>query len=283
MRIAVIGATGQLGSALVPRLSGNVIALGHQQIEITDFMQVRSVLADIQPDLVINVAAYNLVDRAEDEPETAYAVNALGPRNLAKTCGELEIALLHVSTDFIFGLDGARDVPYTEDDVPGPQSAYAVSKLAGEFYVRQHCSRHYVVRTCGLYGNPAGSAKGNFVTTMLRLGRERKELSIVNDQQCTPTSAEDVAQAIAGLVQTGQFGLYHATNSGSTTWYRFALEIFRLAGMNVNVKPITSREFNAKARRPHYSVLDTRRLSRTIGYELPPWQDALGRFLKSFD
>lgn len=279
MRTAIIGATGQLGSALLPRLPGDVVAVGHQQLEITDFAQVHSVLAGVQPHLVINAAAYNLVDRAEDEPQVAYAINALGPRNLAKVCGNLGSALVHVSSDYVFGLDRERDAPHAEEDVPGPVSAYGVSKLAGEYFVRQHCSRHYIVRTCGLYGNPAGSAKGNFVTTMLRLGAERKELSIVDDQQCTPSSAEDVAQAIADLVQTGKFGLYHATNSGSTTWYRLAIEIFRIAGMNVDVKPITTVEFGAKARRPHYSVLDTRRLSQTIGYALPSWQDAVGRFL----
>lgn len=280
MRTVVIGATGQLGSALVNRLAGDVIALGHKEVEITDAARVHSVLADQQPQLVINATAYNLVDQAEDEPQVAYAVNALGPRNVAQACAKLDAAILHVSTDFVFGLDTARTVPLTEDCAPGPVSAYGASKLAGEYFVRALCPRHYVVRTCGLYGNPEGSAKGNFVEKMLRLGSERKELSIVNDHQCTPTSAEDLARAILDLVKTEQFGLYHATNSGSTTWCGLAIEVFRLAGLPVQVKPITSQDYPARARRPTYSVLDTARLERAVGYALPSWQDAVARYLQ---
>ena len=248
-------------------------------IEITDANSVERALSAARAELVVNCAAYNLVDRAEDEPEVAYAVNALGPRNLAGWCAERDAALLHVSTDYVFGLDRERTEPYRPDDAPGPVSAYGVGKLAGEYFVRSVCRRHFVVRTCGLYGVQATRAKGNFVETMLRLGTERDELSVVDDQRCTPTYTVDLAAVLAGLVETEAFGTFHATNSGSMTWCEFAREIFRQADVSVNVTPITTEEFGARAGRPRYSVLNCDELAATIGVELPPWQDALARYL----
>ncbi len=162
---------------------------------------------------------------------------------------------------------------------PGPKRAYALSKLAGEYFVRAECPRHFIVRTCGLYGSASTAGKGNFVKTMLRLAKERKELAIVNDQHCTPSFAADVAAAIARLIETDQYGLYHATNSGSTTWYEFAREIFRLAAIDIAVRPITSAEYPQKARRPAYSVLNCGKLAAVTGSPSPAWQDALGRYL----
>lgn len=278
-RIAVIGARGQLGTDLVPGLAGDVIALGHEDIDITDAGSVALALSTASPNFVINCAAYNLVDQAEDEPDAAYAVNALGPRNLAMYCGERDITLLHFSTDYVFGLDADRDSGFTESDAPGPTSAYGVSKLAGEYFVRSLCPRHFVVRTCGLYGNQGTSGKGNFVKTMLRLGAERDQLSVVQDQRCTPTYTPDLSAAISALIATDEFGLYHATNSGDTTWYDLACEIFRLASLNVDVRPITTEEFGAKAARPSYSVLDCTKLEQVTGKSLPKWQDALARYV----
>ena len=279
MRIAIVGAGGQLGTALEARLQGEIVLLGHSDVEITDRTLVDGALSAARPDCVINAAAYNFVDRAEDEPTAAYNVNALGPRNLARWCGRAGVTLLHVSTDYVFGADSTRTKPYDESDAPGPQSAYAVSKLAGEYFVRAECPRHFIVRTCGLYGSASTEGKGNFVKTMLRLAKERKELAIVNDQHCTPSFAADVAAAIARLIETDQYGLYHATNSGSTTWYEFAREIFRLAAIDIAVRPITSAEYPQKARRPAYSVLDCGKLAAVTGSPLPAWQDALGRYL----
>ena len=279
MRIALIGAHGQLGTALQSCLAGDVIALEQEDIEITDARSVETALTAAGSDCVINAAAYNLVDQAEDEPDVAYAVNSLGPRNLAVYCGERNIQLLHVSSDYVFGLDGERTTPYRETDAPGPLSAYGTSKLAGEYFVQSRCPRHFVVRTCGLYGQLGPRAMGNFVETMLRLGSERDELSVVDDQRCTPTATADLARAIAALVETGEYGLYHATNSGDMTWYEFACEIFRLAGIDVTVNPITSAQFGAKALRARYSVLDNRKLTAAIGFQLPAWQDALARYL----
>jgi len=286
MRIALIGANGQLGSQLRSVLRAELIPLGRAEVDIAESEQVESALDRTAPQIVVNTAAYNLVDRAEDEPETAYRVNALGPRNLAIWCGRHEVPLLHVSTDYVFsgrvdesGAETIRSVPYTERDCPAPLSAYGVSKLAGEWYVRQHCWRHYVVRTCGLYGRAVSRGGGNFVETMLRLGREGRTVRVVNDQQCTPTSTSDLADAITALIETEAYGLYHATNDGATTWYEFAQTIFRVAELDVDLRPISSAEYGAKAPRSLYSVLDIGKLTATIGTRLRPWQEALTMYL----
>ena len=286
MRIALIGAGGQLGTDLQTCLEGDVAALGHESIEITDAANVEAVLSKVAPECVVNSAAYNLVDRAEDEPDVAYAVNALGPRNLAMFCGDRDIPLLHVSTDFVFsgrirlfGLEIERQMPYREFDTPRPLGAYAVSKLAGEHYVASLCRRHFVVRTCGLYGCGGTRGKGNFVETMFRLATERDELKVVDDQICTPTASVDLAHAIQALINTDAYGLYHATNSGSTSWYDFAREIFRLAKSDTQVSPVTSAQFGAKAARPSYSVLNQQKLSKVLGFELQTWQQALAQYL----
>jgi dTDP-4-dehydrorhamnose reductase len=279
MRYLVIGALGQLGSDLVPRLAGDVVPLGHPDVEITDPLSVSAALDAARPDVVVNCAAYNLVDQAEDEPDRAYSVNALGPRNLARACAARDTTLVHVSTDYVFGLDAGHTEPYRETDTPGPVSAYGLSKLAGEYFVRALCPRHFVVRTCGLYGRSATKAKGNFVETMLRLGRERGRVRVVDDQRCTPTFTADLAAALVALLETTQYGLYHATNAGSATWCGFAREIFRRAGMNVTVAAIPSADFGAKARRPAQSVLNCERLQSVTGCRLRPWPEALGDYL----
>jgi len=279
MRTVIVGANGQLGTALQASLQGEVVPVVRSDLEIADFAQVEAVLSAARPDRVVNAAAYNFVDRAEDEPIAAYSVNALGPRNLARWCGSAGVTLVHVSTDYVFGSDSDRRNPYDESDAPGPESAYAVSKLAGEFFVRAECPRHFIVRTCGLYGSASTEGKGNFVKTMLRLAKERKELTIVDDQHCTPSFAADVAGAIGSLIETDQYGLYHATNSGGTSWYEFAREIFRLAAIDISVRPIKSAEYQQKAKRPAYSVLDCGKLAATIGRPLPAWDDALSRYL----
>lgn len=285
MRIALIGAEGQLGTDLqtvLPAvLAADVVPLTHRDVELTDSESIEQALDRADAETVINVAAYNLVDRAEDEPEAAFAVNAFGPRRLAQACERRGLTLLHVSTDYVFGLDETRSLPYAEHDGPGPVSAYGSSKLAGENFVRSECRRHFVVRTCGLYGHAAlaGRGKGNFVETMLRLAADRDELRVIDQQRCTPTATADLAHAIAGLLRTDRFGLYHATNGGSVTWYEFAREIFRLAGVEIKLIPITPEEFGARARRPGYSVLDCAKLADTLGKQLPPWHDALEAYL----
>lgn len=281
MRIAIVGAHGQLGSDLVPLLGDRALPLGHGDLELADPASIASALGARQPTHVINCAAYNLVDKAEDEPDAAFRVNAFGTRNLAKWSAEHNVLLIHISTDYVFGLETSRQTPLRETDPTGPVSVYGASKLAGETFVRAICPRHVVIRTCGLYGQRAARGKGNFVETMLRLGRERPELKIVSDQRCTPTATVDLANALVGLLETDAQGVYHATNSGECSWFEFALEIFRLANLPVRAIPITAAEYGAKARRPDYSVLDCTRLTGVLGVPMPPWQDALRRYLEA--
>ena len=286
MRIALIGATGQLGSDLqkiLPEAGHEVVALGHKQIELSSEDSVDGCLNRTAPDAVINCAAYNLVDQAEEEPEIAYAVNSLGPRRLAHWCGRADIPLVHFSSDFVFGLDASRNEPYSETDTPGPQSAYAASKLQGEYFVRNHCPKSFVLRTCGLYGVAAlqGAGKGNFIETMIRLGNRLDKLTVVNDQRCTPTATADLAAATVELIATDAFGLYHATNSGETTWHDLAAEVFERKQINVELAPITSAEFGAVAARPPYSVLNCEKLESVIGRPMANWQDALARYLEA--
>jgi dTDP-4-dehydrorhamnose reductase len=290
MRIAIFGADGQLGTALQEELDGDVRALGHADVDISESQSVHKAIADTKPDVVINAAAYNFVDRAEDEVSQAYSVNAIGPQNLAVACKQRAITLVHISTDYVFSGWGHSDqgpvprtAPYSETDRPNPRSSYAKSKLAGEAFLQAQTDRYYVVRTCGLYGEARVGGKGNFVKTMLRLGRERDEVRVVNDQWCTPTSAADLARVIRKLIRTKSYGLYHATNSGSTTWHDFACEIFRQTRLDVRVTPITTEEFAAKAPRPRYSVLSNAKLAATIGGPLPPWQTALAEYLKKLE
>jgi dTDP-4-dehydrorhamnose reductase len=280
MKYAVLGAAGQLGHDLCPRLPGEVIPLGRDRAELTNPALVRSTLAELHADVVVNCAAYNFVDRAETEPEAAFAVNAWGARTLAVICRDLNCVLAHFSTDYVFGLDADRGAPYCEADAPGPVSVYGMSKLAGEYFVRAFCPRHFVVRTCGLYGVwGSGGKGGNFVETMLRIAAQGKPLRVVNDQICTPSYTVDVAAAAAALLPSERYGLYHITNSGSCSWYDFAATIFKHAGIYVDLTAIPSTEFPAPARRPSYSVLATT-ACQTLG--LPPlrsWQDALAAYL----
>ena len=280
MRVVLVGAAGQLGTALAgsrPQ-SHSLAPLAHSEIEIRDPASVDCALSVAAPDCVINAAAYNFVDRAEDEPDLAYAVNATGPQNLARWCARRNAVLVHVSTDYVFG-GNARRVPYTETDPPAPASVYAQSKLAGEEFVRAECPSHFVVRTCGLYGRAQSAGKGNFARTMLRVASEGRTLRVVDDQHCTPSFAADVAAAIWKLIETRRFGLYHATNAGETTWHGFASEVFRAAGRSTQVTAIPSCEFPQKAKRPAYSVLDCSKLAALIGGALPTWQDALARYV----
>jgi dTDP-4-dehydrorhamnose reductase len=280
MRIALVGAAGQLGAALTASRApaDSIVPFTHSEIEIRDPSNVDAALSAAAPDCVINAAAYNFVDRAEDEPELARAVNAIGPQNLARWCARRNVVLVHVSTDYVFSGDN-RHRPYAESDSPAPLSAYARTKLAGEDFVRSECPSHFVIRTCGLYGRAQSVSKGNFVRTMLRMASEGRPLKVVDDQHCTPSFAADVAASIWSLLGTDRFGLYHTTNAGDTTWHGFACEIFRIARLNIPVTAIPSREFPQKAKRPAYSVLDCSKLAATIGDGLPAWQDALARYV----
>jgi dTDP-4-dehydrorhamnose reductase len=280
MKIALLGARGQLGRDLQSRLPGEVVAWTREQADLTRPAELRAALEALRPDMVVNCAAYNLVDKAESDPNAAFAVNAWGVRDLALICRDLGCVLVHFSTDYVFGLDEKRCFPWTETDAPGPVSVYGLSKLAGEYLVRSPCPRHFVVRTCGLYGVwGSGGKGGNFVETMLRVAGQGKPLRVVADQFCTPTYTVDLAMATASLAATGRYGLYHLTNSGSCSWYELAQAIFERAGVKAELTPISSREFGAAARRPAYSVLSTAAYQALGLPPLRPWREALSAYL----
>lgn len=279
MRTLLIGGRGQLGTALRAQLRGEVVAPDRGELDLANFTQVSERIRAWRPDLVINAAAYNLVDRAEDEPDVAFLQNAFVIRHLAREVDTLGGTLVHLSTDHVFGLEGDPGHPWRETDSPGPVSVYGASKLTGEFFARTLCARHLIVRTCGLYGMADSPGKGNFVGTMLRLGRQHPEVRVVDDQHCTPTRATDLARAMVDLIESGARGLFHVTNSGATTWCGFAREIFRLAGISTQVTPIRSAEFAAKARRPAWSVLSGDKLAAQRGVLMPEWTVALAEYL----
>lgn len=279
MKIMIIGAGGQLGSELVNIVQEDIIIpLTRLDLEMTDYRQMNDVISSNTPDIVINTTAYHRVDECEDNVEKAFSVNTFAVRTLSKICAEMNATLVHFSTDYVFG--GEKRVPYMENDMPNPLSVYAASKLAGEYFARNICRRHFVVRTCGLYGAKGVSGKGeNFVEMMLRLAREQKPIKVVADQIVTPTFARELAVSISKLIRTGEYGLYHITNDGGCSWYEFAKTIFDLTGIRADLSPITSEEFGAKARRPAYSVLENRNL-RALGIDnMRPWKEALKEYL----
>lgn len=270
MKILVVGAAGQLGHDLLKTLSSGheVTGVDIGEIDITDAVSTNEVVGASRPDLVINAAAYTNVDGCEAETEMAWTVNATGAGNLARACNDAGSPLIHVSTDYVF--DGTKGAPYLEDDPTAPLGEYGRSKLAGEEDVRAILDRHLIVRTAWLFG-----AHGhNFVKTMLRLGRERKELKVVNDQTGSPTYAGHLAQAIRGLAEKNldEPGVYHMTGSGQCTWFDFAAEIFSLAGIEVDLQPTTTAAFGSPAPRPAFSVLAN---TRAPELRLPHWREGL--------
>lgn len=254
MQVVVCGSSGMLATdviAIFSQMGHQVTDLSIEDLDITKLEAVSLKLKALQPDLVFNAAGYTNVDGCESEPDLAYQVNCLGTRNLAIATDELGAAIVHISTDYVFG--GKGNQPYREYDSVNPRSIYGKSKLDGEIMVRQHCRRHYIIRTAWLFGYHGN----NFVRTMLSLAKEREVLRVVNDQMGSPTYTRDLAEAIAELVKKPTYGTYHLTNSDSCTWFTFAQEILELAGINnVRVEPITTEQLNRPAERPRYSVLD---------------------------
>lgn len=280
MRIAVLGSAGQLGRDLCPRLAGDVVPLTRADLDLGTPQTIAAALAAARPDVLVNCAAYNFVDKAEAEPDAAFAVNAWGVRALAQACTAAKVRFVHFSTDYVFGLDAARTTPFTEDDAPGPVSAYGMSKLAGEYAARTFAPDALVIRTCGLYGvHGSGGKGGNFVETMLRVAGQGKPLRVVADQHCTPSYTVDVAAASAALIARCATGLFHVTSGGACTWHDLAAEAFRLAGVAADLTPITSAQFGAPARRPPYSVLSNAKLAAASVAPPRDWREALAAYL----
>lgn len=277
-RIAVIGANGQLGKELVSLIPDEAVwPLTREQADLIKPGQILQLFKQSTPRIVLNCAAYNLVDQSETTPEVAFAVNAFGIRELALACREVGATLVQFSTDYVFGLDTSRQQPYTESAAPDPISAYGMSKLAGEYFVRALCPQHFIVRTCGLYGKYGVGGKGtNFVETMLKLAGMGKTIKVVGDQVLTPTSASDLAQASLQLIETKRYGLYHMTNAGQCSWYEFAKTVFELTDTNANLQSTTTAEYGSKAARPSYSVLESEHAHTP---RLRHWREALSEYL----
>ena len=280
-RFVLIGATGQLGFDLVRTFDGpgDLIGLSSRDIDIRDAARARSTLADLRPTYVLNTAAYNLVDRAEDERQQAFALNTEAVGTIAAACQELRATFVHFSTDYVF--DGRKRTPYLESDPPGPLSAYAESKLAGERQALDRCERTVIFRVCGLFGIAAtsGTGKGNFVETMLRLAREGKKLRVVADQVLGPSYTLDLARKVWDVLPKRAHRIYHLTSAGHTSWYDFARAALERAGVRADLTPVTAEEFGARARRPAYSVLAHANLAALGEDDLRTWDAALAAYV----
>lgn len=283
MKVLITGADGQLGTDLCVALEGHELArltIGDGDIADLDFIRGQAIAH--RPDVIINTASFVRVDDCEDQRELAFRVNALGARNVALAAREVHAKLVHISTDYVFG-GGAvqRNTPYFEADEPSPCNVYGASKLEGDNHVQAQCSNHVIVRVSALFGTAGAMGKGgNFVETIIRLAGERPELRVVNDQVFSPTYTRDLALKIAQVMGISHTGIIHVTNGGVCSWYDFAAEITRQAGLKTPVVPIASAQFPQKAKRPPYSVLGHGVLQQLGMDDLRPWQEALTDYLR---
>lgn len=282
MKIAVIGGNGQLGTDVVrcfAEKGDEVHALTHSDIELTNMACVSQRLNNLRPQIIINTAAMHHVEHCEQKPSQAFAVNALGARNLSLAARDLGATLMHVSTDYVF--DGERKSPYEEQDVPLPLNVYGNTKLAGEHFVRSTVDKHFILRTSAIYGKNPCRAKGglNFVELMLKLAKERGEVRVVDNEFVTPTSTQEIARQMVLLSRCDSYGLYHATAEGSCSWYEFAREIFALTNTAVPLKVADQNEFPAKVPRPKYSVLENQALKASGLNVFRTWQMGLREYL----
>jgi len=278
MKVAIFGISGQLGSDVAAALSSHdVIPVEHARADIRDEAAVMKAVRDAAPDWVINCAAMTNVESCERETLAAFAVNAGGARNVAVAAEAAGARLLHISTDYVF--DGEKRSPYLESDFPRPLNIYGSSKLAGEWAVR--ATGAHIIRTSGVYGLNACRGKGtNFVETMIKRAQSGATTRVVADEVLTPTFSTDLADRIRVIIENRTpDGVYHATNSGSCSWFEFAREIFRHAGAARAPEAITAKEWNSPVRRPSYSVLDNHALAALGIEKMPEWRDALSRYM----
>ncbi len=285
MKVAIFGVGGQLGRALAAALAPahDVVSIEHERADVRNATAVAQALAAAKPNWVVNCAAMTHVDRCENEPLAAFEVNAVGARNVARAAAETGARLVHVSTDYVF--DGEKKTAYVEDDAARPINAYGASKLAGEWFVRAESDSHLVLRTSGLYGWYVCRGKGsNFAETILSRARQGQALRVVSDERLTPTFTEDVAVQIRAIIESGApGGIYHATNAGSCSWFEFAQELLKLAGVKAALEPIPAREWKSPTRRPANSVLENRALA-ALGIDvMPDWRNALARYVAARD
>lgn len=276
MKILITGANGMLAKAVKEELKENELACTDvEELDITNLDAVKMYTKKVKPDYIINCAAYTAVDKAEEQEELVYKINAIGPKNLAIAAQEDNAVLVHISTDYVFG--GEKDVSedYSEDDEKNPQAVYGKTKLAGEKFIEENCKKFYIFRTAWLYGEGH-----NFVRTMINLSKEHDEVKVVNDQHGSPTYAVDLASIIHQAMEKQiPFGVYNSTNMGYTTWYDFTKMIYNLEGINCKVIPVTSEKFKSAAKRPKNSQMSKSKLLK-YGIKIPTYEDALKRYLK---
>ena len=276
MRVLVTGVKGQLGYDVMNELAGRGhegIGVDIQEMDITDAASVEKVITEAAPDAVIHCAAYTAVDAAEDNVDLCRRVNAGGTENIARVCKALNCKMMYISTDYVFNGQGTR--PWEPDDKREPLNVYGQTKYEGELAV-ETLEKFFLVRIAWVFGVNGK----NFIKTMLNLGKTRDHLTVVADQIGSPTYTSDLARLLVDMIETDKYGRYHATNEGLCSWYEFACEIFKQAGMNVTVSPVTSDQYPAKAKRPMNSRMDKSKLDEMGFKRLPSWQDALGRYLK---
>ncbi|HJA71475.1 MAG TPA: dTDP-4-dehydrorhamnose reductase [Candidatus Lachnoclostridium stercoravium] len=279
MRVFVTGVKGQLGYDVMNELEKRGltgIGVDIDEMDITDAAACRKVISEAKPDAVIHCAAYTAVDAAEDNVDLCRRVNADGTRNIAQVCHDLDIKMMYISTDYVFDGQGTR--PWEPDDERHPLNVYGQTKYEGELAVEELVKKFFTVRIAWVFGVNGK----NFIKTMLRLGKERGAVSVVDDQVGSPTYTYDLARLLVDMIQTDKYGRYHATNEGLCSWYEFACEIFKKAGMDqVSVTPVTSEQFPAKAKRPSNSRMSKEKLTEAGFEHLPSWQDALERYLRT--
>ena len=283
MRIVIVGGDGQVGSDLAPVLRDNnedFVALTHSDLDITERLTLGDKLAQHEPDVIINCSVYHPVDECETNPDRSFAVNATAVRDLGLAAKDLQASLVHFSSDYVF--DGELGRPYCEEDNPRPLSVFGVSKVAGEQLLRTVLPSHFIIRTSGLYGLTGSRVKrGNFVETMLRLGKQNGQVRVVNDLRMAQTSTQNLAKQALALIRTKNYGTYHASDHGDYSWYEFAKRIFDYSGMNVTVIPVSWRDMPSLAPRPRYSVLENRRLKALGLDQMQPIDVALQGYLKA--
>ena len=278
MKVFVTGVKGQLGHDVMNELAKRGlegIGVDMEEMDIMDAEACERVIKAAAPEAVIHCAAYTAVDAAEDNRELCHRVNGEGTKNIARVCSELDIPMMYISTDYVFNGQGER--PWEPDDYREPLNVYGLTKYEGEIAVEQLLKKYFIVRIAWVFGLNGK----NFIKTMLRLGKERGAVSVVDDQIGSPTYTYDLARLLVDMIQTDRYGRYHATNEGLCSWYEFACEIFRQAGMDeVKVTPVDSASYPAKAKRPFNSRMSKEKLTENGFERLPSWQDALGRYLK---
>ena len=278
MKVAVIGANGQLGTDLIKVFGEEATPLTHKDLDVTDFESLK-ILKELKPDVIINTAAYVRVDDAELYPEKAFQVNSIGALNVAKIANEIDAVNVYISTDYVF--DGTKGEPYSEEDVPNPLNVYGLSKYAGEIFTRNYSKKYYITRVASLYGKAGASGKGgNFIEFMIQKAKRGEEIRVVDDVFMSPTYTKDVAKTLKKFLELKpEFGAYHMVNEGCCSWYEFTKAIFEILGWDVEVKPIKSSELKRLAKRPRFSALENEKLEK-LGLRMRPWKEALREYLK---